>query len=327
MLGKRRVEWVLRLLVADAAVLLASFLVAYGLRVLLNRPLDRAAGPLTHYLWLLELIVPVWLGLLAFMGGYGVGWTAKSQVRLFTGVSGIGLLLLSAALFLEPGGQQINRSLVMLFAAVSGLGLWAERGLVQAWLRRTRHGDRGARVALVVGTGERAGRVISALRQYPEAGWAVRGCVSMDPSDPVGVVGGIPVIGSLSELPDVLQAEEVLAQGAAHGAALPARTTSTASRPSSSRTKTSTRSPPAVGTRSPTTSAWMGSSRPPRSTSTARPMRPGRPKSANSSSAARTVRPVKSTSSTIHASRPSSFTGRWVGPTSGRGPTTSKSSR
>ena len=119
MLGKRRLEWVFRLLVADAAVLLASFLGAYLLRVLLNRPLDRAAGPLTHYLWLLGLIVPVWLGLLAFMGGYGVGWTAQSRTRLFVRVSGIGLVLLSAALFLEPGGQQINRSLVALFAAVS----------------------------------------------------------------------------------------------------------------------------------------------------------------------------------------------------------------
>jgi exopolysaccharide biosynthesis polyprenyl glycosylphosphotransferase len=209
-LGKRRVEWVLRLLVADAAVLFASLLVAYGLRVLLNRPLGRAAGALTHYLWLLELIVPVWLGLLAFMGGYGVGWTAQSRARLFVRVSGIGMLLLSAALFLEPGGQQINRSLVILFAVVSGLGLWAERGLVQAWLRRTRQGDRGARVALVVGTGERAGRVVSALRRYPEAGWVVRGCVSLDPLDPVQAVDGIPVIGSVAELADALQADEVV---------------------------------------------------------------------------------------------------------------------
>jgi exopolysaccharide biosynthesis polyprenyl glycosylphosphotransferase len=209
-LGKRRVEWVLRLLIADAAVLLASFLGAYGLRVLLNRPLDREAGPLTHYLWLLGLIVPVWLGLLAFMGGYGVGWTARSRARLFVRVSGIGLLLLGAALFLERGGQQINRSLVALFAAVSGLGLWAERGLVQAWLRRTRPGARWARVALVVGTGAQASRLIAALRQYPEAGWVVRGCVSMDPSDPARAVEGTPVIGSLAELPDVLQADEVV---------------------------------------------------------------------------------------------------------------------
>jgi exopolysaccharide biosynthesis polyprenyl glycosylphosphotransferase len=209
-LGKRRVEWVLRLLVADAAVVLASFLGSYWIRVLLNRPLDRAAGPLTHYLWLLGLIVPVWLGLLAFMGGYGVGWTAQSRAWLFIRVSGVGVLLVSAALFLVPGGQQINRSLVALFAAVSGLGLWAERGLAQAWLRRTRPSARWARVALVVGTGVQAGRLVAALRKYPEAGWVVRGCMSMDASDPVGVVEGTPVIASLSELPDVLEADEVV---------------------------------------------------------------------------------------------------------------------
>ena len=210
MLGKRRVEWVLRLLIADAAVLLASLLIAYRLRVLLDLPLGRAAGPLTHYLWLLGLIVPVWLGLLAFMGAYGVAWTVKSLAGLFTRVSGVGLLLFSAALFLEPGGQQINRSLVMLFSGVSALGLWAERALVQAWLRRTRLGDRGTRVALVVGTGERVGLLISALRRYPEAGWSIRGCLSMDPSDAAGAVDGIPVLGSVVDLPDVLQGEEVV---------------------------------------------------------------------------------------------------------------------
>lgn len=210
MLGKRRVEWVLRLLVADVAVLCASFLIAYGLRVLLNRPLDRAAGPLTHYLWLLEFIVPVWLGLLASLGGYGIGWTARSRAKLCARVSGIGLLLLSAALFLEPGGQQINRSLVMLFAAVSGLGLWAERGWVQTWLRETRPGTRWARVALVVGTGAQAGRLIAALRRYPEAGWVIRGCVSLDASDPARAVDDTPVIGSLADLPDLLQADSVV---------------------------------------------------------------------------------------------------------------------
>ncbi len=62
MLGKRRLHWTLWLLGGDTVVLLAAFFVAYGLRVALNAPLDRAAGPLAYYLWLLTLIVPVWLG-------------------------------------------------------------------------------------------------------------------------------------------------------------------------------------------------------------------------------------------------------------------------
>src|SRR5690606_425944 len=67
---------------------------------------------------------------------------------------------------------------------------------------------------------------------------------------------------------------------------------STACRPSRSGTSTSTPPPCRTCTTAPTTSGWIGSSRPPRSTSTQRKMRSGRPKSASSSSAARTVRPV-----------------------------------
>ena len=138
MLGKRRAEWVLRLLVADVAALLVAFLVAYWLRVALNRPIGRAAGPLAHYLWLLGLIVPVWVGLLAVIrrlrrplddAARGPG----SIVR----VSGVGLLLLTAGLFLVKGSE-VNRSVLVLFAGVSGVGLWAERALVLAWLRRSR---------------------------------------------------------------------------------------------------------------------------------------------------------------------------------------------
>jgi len=41
--------------------------------VLLNNSLGRDAGPLSYYLWLLGLIVPVWVVLLAASGGYGLG--------------------------------------------------------------------------------------------------------------------------------------------------------------------------------------------------------------------------------------------------------------
>src|SRR5215467_635604 len=90
--------WALRLVVADASVLLGSFLGAYALRVALDNPLARNAGPLSYYLWLLGLIVPVWIVLLAAFGGYGLGWMARSRAWLVARVSGIGLVLLTAAL-------------------------------------------------------------------------------------------------------------------------------------------------------------------------------------------------------------------------------------
>ena len=205
MLGKRRAAWVLRLLVTDGLALVACFVVAHRLRVVLDQPLGRAAAPLLHYLWLLELILPVWLGLLAVLGAYGVRWTTRSHAWLALRVSAVGLVLLTASLFLLKDSE-VNRSLLALFAGVSALGLWVERGLVRAWLRRARHGV----VALVVGADERTRRVIAALRQYPEAGWVVRGCVSLEPGDLGRTVADTPVIASLEDLPEILQGAGVV---------------------------------------------------------------------------------------------------------------------
>ena len=209
MLGKRRVGWVLRLLLADGLTLVVSFVLAHRLRVLLDQPLGRAAGPLPHYLWLLALIVPVWVGLLATLDGYGVRWTVRSRAWLMARVSTVGVVLLTATLYVAKESE-VNRSVLALFAAVSAMGLWAERGLVAAWLRRVGPGSRWARVALVVGTDDRAKRLIAALRQYPEAGWVIRGCVSLDTPDGGGAVQDVPVIGARADLQEILQNEGVV---------------------------------------------------------------------------------------------------------------------
>src|SRR6266581_1337263 len=119
-----------------------------------------------------------------------------------------------------------------------------------------------------------------------------------------------------------LEADQVLVEADGHGC-----TTSTSSRPSTSSTSTSTRSPGPILRALPTMSAWIGSSRPPRSTSTHSETRRGRPKSASSSSAARTVRPVYSTSSTITTCLSERSPGMRVSPMTGLGPTVSRSSR
>ena len=110
-LGKRRAEWVLRLLAADVVVLLVAFLVAYRLRAALDGPIGRVAAPLGHYLWLLGLIVPMWVGLLAASGAYGIGWTTRSRFWLVLRVSVVGLLALTAGLFLVKA-EEVNRSVL-----------------------------------------------------------------------------------------------------------------------------------------------------------------------------------------------------------------------
>lgn len=209
MLGKRRAQWVLRLLLVDVVVLNAAFLAAYYLRVALDGPIGRVAGPLEHYLWLVALIVPMWIALLAAFGGYGVGWTAQSRLGLIARVSAMGLVALTAVLFLAKA-EEVNRSVLGLFAGVSGVALWVGRGLITAWLRRMAREDRWSRVALIVGTGDRARSVVAALKRYPEAGWLVRGVLSLDPLDPTRHVFGAPVIGTLTDLPELLQGDLVV---------------------------------------------------------------------------------------------------------------------
>ena len=209
MLGKRRAAWVLRLVAADGATLIAAFALTYWLRVLLDQPIGRVAGPLSHYRWLLSPILVAWIALLGAMGAYGVRWMTRSLAWLALRVSAMGLLVLTAALFLVRESE-INRSVLALFAATSGVGLWAERGLVLAWLRRAPGRDRWAREALVVGSVDRVGRVVAALREYPEAGWAVRGWMSLDPAESPTAVDGVPLIGSLSDLAEVLQGDRVV---------------------------------------------------------------------------------------------------------------------
>src|SRR5439155_7593873 len=53
-------------------------------------------------------------------------------------------------------------------------------------------------------------RLIASLRRYPETGWLVRGCLSVDPADAIRSVGGVPVIGTLQDLPDLLQEDVVV---------------------------------------------------------------------------------------------------------------------
>lgn len=209
MLGKRRALWVVRLVLADVLVLLLAFLASYHVRVSLDRPIGRVAAPLDHYLWLLGLIVPMWIALLAAFGAYGVGWTTRSRFWLIARVSGAGLIALTAGLFLVKAGE-VNRSVLALFVGASGVGLWIERSLVLAGLRRARRDDRWSRVALVVGTSDRASRLVTALERYPEAGWRVHGALSLDYGDPTESVAGAPVIGTLADLPDLLQGDLVI---------------------------------------------------------------------------------------------------------------------
>ena len=140
-------------------------------------------------------------------------------------------------------------------------------------------------------------------------------------------------LGGVEDEPDLLGASACssptrsLPSAAVIGARLRC-TSSTASRPSSSHTSTSTRSPGAgAALVVPTMSAWIGSSRPPRSTRTQSRMRRGRPKSAQL--VERGAHGAAGVEHVVHDDDGLAVevAGRLVSPTTGRGPTVWRSSR
>jgi exopolysaccharide biosynthesis polyprenyl glycosylphosphotransferase len=151
----------------------------------------------------------VWLGLLAVLGAYGVRWLDRSRAWLAVRVSGAGFLTVTTILFLARI-EEIYRGLLILFAALSGLGLWAERRLVQAWLRRRRRDGRWLRHALLVGPEAGVARLVKALEQYPETGWTVVGWVSMEAPEPERTVEGVRCLGALADVPDLLQQARII---------------------------------------------------------------------------------------------------------------------
>ena len=167
MLGKRRVAWVLRLLVVDASTLILFFVVAYELRALLDVPLNRPAAPLPYYLWLLTPIVVVWVGPARFVRGVwrpvdrplsGLALRARQRHRVRPphrrAVPGTG-----------ERDQPEHARLVRCRQWPRPVGrAWPGPGVAP---RGPGHRERWARVALVVGTGERAARVIQALHRVP----------------------------------------------------------------------------------------------------------------------------------------------------------------
>ena len=111
MLGKRRAGWVLRLLLADGIALVAAFLAAWGVRSILDPALPRGVGPLGYYAWLLAVILPIWLVVLAGLGAYDVGWVDRSRAWLALRASAIGIVVLTTVLYLGRA-VEINRSLL-----------------------------------------------------------------------------------------------------------------------------------------------------------------------------------------------------------------------
>ena len=199
----------------DAIVVATAFVLSYYLRKFLPASLRlMGLGPIDHYLWILLATIPIWWLLLFLNGAYRPRVESPAAIiRLALKVGAGGLLILGLLLFLIKF-ETFNRSLLVLFVVVETGMLVATRLAVSSWLALRRRAGKSTRHALIVTADGPDSRLQTSLllegmqRNHAE-GVVPIGFLSLGPSGQHAAAAGLPIQGTVEELPDLLHQEVV----------------------------------------------------------------------------------------------------------------------
>lgn len=182
----------------DGAIIIASFLLAYRLRVILPLlaehlpfpiPLTgRPLAPLKDYLILLLISLASYLGALEAQGAYG-SMRLRSPLwllRVFFISSFVAFVSLATAAFMLK--IDASRAFIGLHCSVAFLALQGGRLIVLRFLRYWRRKGRNFRNLVVCGRGIQAAQLIRTIARRPELGIRIAGIACLDvPTEQVGV--------------------------------------------------------------------------------------------------------------------------------------------
>lgn len=194
----------LALLGCDLVACLAAILIAYGLRATVLAPV---LSPLRHELWMYLTAYPV-VALLWVMTFHAQGLyelrrhtSAAAELTATVRAATLTVLLVAGASFLSH--TDYSRAMLFLFWGAATCLSVVLRGVVRrrAELVRIRGGACGR--TLIVGVGDLARLVAERVRAQGVLGYELVGFVSV--TDAPASVAGLPVVGNIAELPDLVR--------------------------------------------------------------------------------------------------------------------------
>jgi exopolysaccharide biosynthesis polyprenyl glycosylphosphotransferase len=190
---------------ADMLVTAASFVLAYYLRRDFAGESLAEIGPLTDYLWIFVIILPIWGLLFTLHGAYYSQRTTpfSSLIWMVLRVIFWGGIILFAALYAFKSFL-VSRWFIGAFLGINAILLSLEKVLIAAWLHYIRKKGYNFRTVLIVGMGERLKEVKDKIDFHPGWGMKVIGFVAVDASQTNPSTYGINRLGVLRELPDIL---------------------------------------------------------------------------------------------------------------------------
>jgi Undecaprenyl-phosphate glucose phosphotransferase len=190
----------------DGLWIAASWIAAYWLRFhVLPIPTPLGVPPLSRYLWFGAVVTPVSLLVLLSLRLYRSTRTARLSQELGAVLEGVVIVAALAALASYSLRGELARSVLVLFSLLVAAALCGSRVAARQILRARRRKGRNLRHVLLVGTGETAAALARKIRSRPEFGLAIEGVVAADPASVGGSLEGAPVIGSIGDLPALVQ--------------------------------------------------------------------------------------------------------------------------
>lgn len=195
----------------DSVVIASAFFLAVGVRIALQPlfaeqfQIDWAAN-----LRLLACILPFWLILFHVNGLYGpkrratlflIAWPLAKSVA-------VGIVALAFVAFMLKI-EDLSRSVVVIFGALSFGGLLGARLAARWLLQILRRRGMNYRVVLIVGVGDKAREFASILADHRGRGIRIHGFINPDPSDSREEIDDLPVIGGLDDVRRILDEEVV----------------------------------------------------------------------------------------------------------------------
>lgn len=188
----------------DIGITAFSFFIAVFFRSYITAYLH-PIGPISHYLFLLYIILPLWAVILYYNKAYqslrtGVLFQTIWPVLKTVFIGGVILMTILFVFKL----QTISRALILLFLSFNVLLLLAERTCIYFFIHHIRKKGYNFSTILIVGTGKRAKAFAEAVLNHKEWGLKITGFVDMDPSMVGQEISGKRVIGQIDELSNIL---------------------------------------------------------------------------------------------------------------------------
>jgi len=203
------------LLISDALMLLLGFALAYWLRFYGGIPVFQDVIPsMEHYMRLILILIPVWLGLFALMRLYDFHILLSGTSEYSRALNGCtsGMMIVVAASFIAPDFIIARAWLLMSWLFSTAL-VCSNRW----FLRRVAHALRQKgwflTPALIVGTNAEAISLANQLRNSMYSGFIVLGFIDekieLQPDQRPRSIIGLPVLGSLEGIADVVRERKV----------------------------------------------------------------------------------------------------------------------